>query len=145
MTVRYRVPMRTAEDRWRPVGGFTAPELAVLTHLHHVEHPTAQHRHLLPAITSGAPVSPIVNHGVWLIVCPSCPSAVRASRRDRRFLCCECGSVATGGTWLPVAWPADADRIEQLLAARPDKANRNWAPPETVATLELENAARGIR
>lgn len=46
----------------------------------------------------------------------------------------------------PAQWPAVEMRegIEALLGLRPDPANRNWLPNETLSDLLLENAEHGI-
>jgi hypothetical protein len=46
----------------------------------------------------------------------------------------------------PAKWP-DAelrDGVERLLSLRPDPANRNWLPGETLTDLLAENALHGI-
>jgi hypothetical protein len=144
MPVRYRVPMRTAEDHWRPTLGLTSLEVGLLTHLHHVDQPTSQDKTRLPALVSGTPLTPFVNNGRWLVRCPYCPGAMHASKFDQRFMCGEASCPGPKNVWLPVVWPADTDRIEALLAVRPSKSNRNWEPPESVAFLEQENKDRGI-
>jgi hypothetical protein len=79
-----------------------------------------------------------VNHGRWLAECPSCPNAIMLSRDALLFLCDNCGEG-----WLNVAWPLNREEIEAMLQYREDDANRNWTPGETVADLQIENAANG--
>jgi hypothetical protein len=124
----------TLEDQMGPSAGMSAAELHAAVYW-----PPFKASGRLPATVAASPVlCPIVNCGRWLVRCPFCPAAVRASRVDRRFLCAECGS---GGSWLPVVWPADAADIEAVLCARPDRRTRNWMPGETVADLTAETAA----
>lgn len=93
----------------------------------------------LPKGLAASPtLTPIVNRGRWIVMCPFCPSANRASRKDRRFFCCECGNTKGGGQWLPVVWPAHWAEIEAALEPR-DRVNQHWTT-ETVAQLLEENA-----
>ena len=86
-----------------------------------------------------------VNHGRWIVDCPTsgCNSAAYASLRDRRFICSECGK----GYWR-VMFPPDRVEIEDLLVKRPlvqgTPATRNWEVGETVTDLRRENWVRGI-
>lgn len=58
-------------------------------------------------------------------------------RRDE-FRCSACG-------WRgPVAWPADLERIETLLVARPAPASRSWLLGEPVEHLLAENVEHGL-
>lgn len=82
-----------------------------------------------------------VNHGRWVVDCPFCGSAQHAAKTDHRFLCSECGNAEARGAWLPVRWPRDAKKIEQVLDERPREANRNWRPPEKLSVLKSENKA----
>lgn len=94
--------------------------------------------------------------GRWLVDCasPYCTGALtlgpdRPDGRGRirrgltwgqqRMGCWDCDYV-TG----PIFWPPDPDAIEMLLRRRPDVATRNWAPPETVEDLLVENVAYGL-
>jgi hypothetical protein len=86
---------------------------------------------------SGA-VDAKVNHGRWLAVCPRCPNAIMLSRDAMLFLCDNCGDG-----WLKVEWPINREEIEATLQHREDDTNRNWTPGETVADLQIENAANG--
>lgn len=91
----------------------------------------------------GEAVEAYVNHGRWIVECPDCASALLACHTDARFLCYECGNIANGGHWRPVAFPRKADVIDQLLMARPEK-NRNWRPGETLKQLRAENTVMGL-
>lgn len=86
------------------------------------------------------PLKALVNHGRWIVNCPTCLGSQFASRTERRFFCTTCLNQAAGGLWIHVDWPDQAARIEQLLLRRPNPANRNWYPHETIADLERENA-----
>lgn len=82
------------------------------------------------------------NHARWIVECPWCGSAQVAGDADRRWFCIACKNVAVAGKWCRLQWPTPATRaaIEATLTERPEKANMNWAPGETVAALRAENA-----
>lgn len=128
--------MRCAETQHRPKRGehhFTAVERGVIHHWPAVKIDG------IPTVTAAGPVlTPIVNHGRWIVNCPFCPSAEYASLEDRRFFCTDCGNPLVGGAWLPVRWPAHHAEIERLLVSRPRTA-RNWMPHESLKDLEREN------
>lgn len=90
-----------------------------------------------------------VNHGRWVARCPFCNSAQVASPADPRFLCAGKDGCANGpvrGAYVAVTFP-DPDtsgQIETALMDRPDRANRNWKAPETVAALIEENEPHGL-
>jgi len=44
-----------------------------------------------------------------------------------------------------VEFPEDRATIEAILLLRPNPANRNWLPGETLADLVLENVVHGIQ
>jgi hypothetical protein len=96
----------------------------------------------MPLGLSGHEVLAEVVHSRWLVRCPHCPSASRVSAADPRFFCTFCGN--DGQPFHRVLFPADADRIERLLSARPVRETRNWRPHESAADLAAENAAHGI-
>jgi hypothetical protein len=75
-------------------------------------------------------VDAYVNHGRWVVNCPSCPSAALAGVT---FACSECGFGPAG-----VQWPEEAALIEAALRPRP-LVNRNWVPGESVTDLVREN------
>ena len=131
----YRGALVYAEDRNHDERSDLTPvEAEVMKHCG--ELPTDTHK----TVT----VTPVVNHGRWLIPCPWCFSASAASRHDHRFFCVECRNSAIDGKWLTVKWPASKDVIEGLLVMRPDPRNRNWTPSETVTDLFAENESRGV-
>ena len=131
----YRGALVYAEDRNHDDRhGLSPVELEVMKHVGQV--PTQA--------SAVETVTPVVNHGRWLIPCPWCFSAAMASRDDHRFYCVECRNVGVGGKWVPVKWPESKDEIEALLVMRHDPRTRNWAPPETVADLLAENESRGV-
>jgi hypothetical protein len=90
-----------------------------------------------------------VCHGVWLVDCPWCGSAQRASREDHRFFCVECENNTVNNVWISVVWPPEWQEIERLLGVRPIPANMNWFPGEgptanihgreTLEDLQVEN------
>lgn len=96
-----------------------------------------------------------VNLGRWAAYCPApyCGGAehfgvqptglgpVRGGLALDVFACIQgCQRV------FPARWPDGEMRagVERLLGLRPDWRNRNWAPPETLSDLLLENAEHGI-
>lgn len=85
-----------------------------------------------------ATVPAYVNHGRWVVDCPDCRNAQLACRTDHRFMCNECGNIAIGSRWRPVEWPADGERIANLLENRPREV-QNWNPGEDVRLLAIEN------
>jgi hypothetical protein len=92
---------------------------------------------------SGTPVVAVANNGRWIAEC-ECRSAQLIDPDDIRFFCVRCFNANNDGKWRPVTWPLDAEDIEKALLVRPDKANQNWLPTETVASLEAENEAHGL-
>lgn len=83
-----------------------------------------------------APVDALVSGGRWVVVCP-CGNAPSASP-DWQLACCfECGAI-----YHPT-FPVEREALEALLLARPVTRTRNWAPPESVADLTVENAVNG--
>lgn len=95
--------------------------------------------------TSSQAVRALVNGGRWIVRCSSCSGAQFASRSDRRFFCSSCLNHANNNRWIGVEWPDDASiqRIERALMLRPNPANRNWEPGESVADLDRENGLHG--
>jgi len=91
----------------------------------------------------GEPVQAYVNWGRWVADCPHCRGgAMVVSRVDPVFWCVKCGM--RGHPWRSVAFPGNADDIEALLVMRPDMANRNWRPGETVDGLRRENIEHDV-
>ena len=86
-----------------------------------------------------------VNHGRWIVDCPWCRSAQDVDPDDLVFFCLDCGSEAVDGKWCKVEIPASSrrEKLETILAARPDARNRNWEG-ESVAELARENRDYGI-
>lgn len=84
-----------------------------------------------------------VNHGRWVVECPSCRSAQLASIEDPRYLCHECLNMAIALQWRRVIWPKNYQAISDLLAVRPLE-NRNWKPGEKLADLKRENEEAGL-
>lgn len=83
------------------------------------------------------------NWGRWVARCPAglCTNAVQVRRWQQRF---ECAGAGGCGWTSPLAWPADPEAIEMLLAMRPDEKTRNWVPGETLQQLLLENAQHDV-
>lgn len=93
---------------------------------------------------------PYLNHGRWVIDCPSlnCGGAEKVlpwqalavcSCGDRDF--CQHGNFC--GTIIGLDWPADRMKIEAVVNQRA-LLHRNWYPWESVELLEEENAAHGL-
>jgi len=87
-----------------------------------------------------------VNHGRWLVRCPYClgaelvyPPEPGRRRAEKTFFCRSCKNQSNGGRPLPVTWPEEMNEIENILAGRPNAANRNWRPGESLALLHAEN------
>jgi hypothetical protein len=100
-----------------------------------------------PTKVASLEVSPVVNHGRWIVECPFCPGAQMADPEDRRFFCVDCLHAGTPaeGAWIRVAWPAPDRRAtaEEILEGRPAEATRNWTPTaESIPDLRRENAER---
>lgn len=93
----------------------------------------------------GKRVEARVNHGRWLVECPTCAAAQVASHGDRRFLCHGCLNAASGGKWIRVDWPPPPviARVEELLDVR-DVEHQNWTPDEPIEWLEAENERHGL-
>lgn len=90
-----------------------------------------------------------VNRGRWIVDCPNpeCSWAydgITEDGRTRYLYQCQGDHTGKGcGTPFELVWPPldEAEEIAELLAARSNKANRNWVPSETVAQLIVENEA----
>lgn len=99
-----------------------------------------------PVAASKVETAAYVNYGRVIAGCPDpyCGSAQAVSREDPRYFCVACGNAHVNGRWVKVAFHDDWDEIEALLLARPVPESRNWRHPESVATLEAENAERDL-
>lgn len=86
-----------------------------------------------------------VNRGRWVADCPfgRCGSAQVVSPADPRYFCPTCLN-ANSGAFAPVVFPPAKKlaAIELALSKRPDPANRNWWPHESVRQLRDENDLR---
>lgn len=78
------------------------------------------------------------NWGRWVVDCPTCNSAEQMQPKAAVFYCRECGHTG------PVEWPENPAEIEEVLAKRPKRDNRNWRPGETLEALRLENVLHGV-
>ena len=101
-----------------------------------------RNRRAIPKATKGI-IKPVVNHGRWLVDCPTCGAAVVVSDTDSVYVCPECGSPENDGQFYNVVFPADRVGIERELDKRLLK-NRNW-DKETIAELIAENQAKGVK
>lgn len=97
----------------------------------------------IPNWTEQGAVQAEINHGRWIVKCPSCPGALDAEP-GVPFFCPDCGNGANGGKSYSVIFPENRGAIEEILLKRPKAENQNWEPGETVAFLLAENAMGGI-
>lgn len=93
---------------------------------------------------AGDPLYVVVNHGRWVVECPTCLSAQVADPDDRRFYCVRCLNATNSMQYRPVVWPNEIQAIETALLVRPFAENQNWHPPEMVADLLAENSAHRV-
>lgn len=87
-----------------------------------------------------------VNNGRWIADCPFGDNGAELVAEDGLFFCCECRNATVDHAYLRVLMPDEPTRktIEALLLARPEDANRNWLPYETVEALAQENEEHGV-
>ena len=85
-----------------------------------------------------------VNHGRWLVRCPSCSGAEEADPGEPIFYCLSCGNADSAGHIMMVMFPDDRAEIEAALLARPDIGTRNWAPGESLQDLAKENGEHEV-
>lgn len=83
----------------------------------------------------------------WVWLCDTCNEQFACNAFDPVMFCPNCLNAAHGGRARRLIFPPKQAmaEIEQVLAMRPNPANRNWLPTETVLDLILENEAHGIR
>jgi len=75
-----------------------------------------------------------VNHGRWVVECPSGDNnAFEILGSNRWFTCTLCKRD------FQVRLPYNHDLIDKILGQRPNLMNRNWLPTETTAALIQEN------
>jgi len=88
---------------------------------------------------------PRVNHGRWIVDCPSqfCRGAELA-REDGLFMCQSCFNASYGRKYLSVKFPRYRGSIEQVLSRRQNAENRNWSQGETITKLRVENKRFGV-
>lgn len=87
----------------------------------------------------GAKLPAEVHEGQWIVRCDGCRNSQFTSRADNRFFCVHCLNGSHGMQWVEVAWPADVEKGELVLLARPLFFARNWLAGETVADLIAQN------
>ena len=80
-----------------------------------------------------------VNHGRWVVDCPTCKGAGLTSRTMKVSCCFDCGHVCT-----KITFPKQAKKIEEALLERLDPASRNWTT-ESLKDLLQENKDHGGR
>lgn len=86
-------------------------------------------------------IAPRANWGRWIVDCPKVPThALWVDRFQPWFECPACGAVAE------LVWASEdmVLGIERLLMMRPNEANRNWEPGESLHDLLGENIDHGI-
>lgn len=90
---------------------------------------------------SSEPVTPRVNHGVWVFDC-DCGSGVAADPAFSVACCFGCGAVHTN-----IKFPSEEERlnIEHVLLSRPRTENRNWDPEESLVDLLVTNNENGVK
>ena len=94
--------------------------------------------------TAASPVLvAIVNHGRWVVPCPTCAGAEYA-RESGLFMCENCWNSGSRRAWLLAVFPEDREEIEAALIKRLSPQNRNWTPAETLNDLNQENTERGL-
>ena len=104
-------------------------------------------------------LTPEVNQGRWIILCPSCSGAEIASTLLLQFYCFSCFNSGHDNHILPIAFPDNKEEIEIALLQRPhhdfmswtdetieqlmetDGFHRSWATPRTWITNELVTSA----
>lgn len=93
-----------------------------------------------PASRIVGTVNAMVNHGRWIVRCPTpwCNNAVVASFREPVFWCFE-----NDAGWFTVIFPATKQAIERTLLMR-EVRHRNWEVGESVADLRLENLRNNL-
>lgn len=84
-----------------------------------------------------------IARGNWRVMCPYCSGAI-VVEPGCDFWCPDCAMVGNQGAAMIVEWPVARDAIEYLLLKRPDPANWNWMPGESVDDLRRENILHGI-
>lgn len=95
-------------------------------------------------------VIPRVNHGRWVVDCPSgdCRAGLLVTATDFVCDCTDQGVCRHGpscGQMVAVVVPDDFAEIERLLLFRPALENRNWSFGESVDDLKRENLVHGVR
>ena len=86
----------------------------------------------------GKALPAMVNHGRWIVKCPTCNGAELVDPDMPIFFCYSCGNESNGGHVYPVSFPQNWREIEAALIDRPP-ANQNWLPGETIEDLRNEN------
>lgn len=83
--------------------------------------------------------------GRWIVQCPGCKAAQKASTGVPMFYCDVCRNPGTDPPHLRVhvEWPEDWEAIDAVLDCRPARAFQNWLPGETLADIVAENEAAG--
>ena len=95
---------------------------------------------------SGGTAVMMISGGAWVVKCPdpNCNGAGLA-REDGLFYCVSCYNVSVGHKYLRSTFPPNRQEIEAELVRRPYMNRRNWLPSESVADLQAENLAHGVK
>ena len=82
-----------------------------------------------------------IEHGRWLVDCPSCNGAELGGEEWDGVICGSCGAE-----FLTIIWPAPSVRaaIEAVLDVRPQH-RQHWFPHEQLKDLEKENEDHGLK
>lgn len=85
--------------------------------------------------------------GRWIADCPWCAGAEFVNFTDPLFFCCGCRNATVDNHPIRVEVPVEKLRgqVAAYLTARPNPANMNWKPDETVKDLRDENRLHGVR
>ena len=100
--------------------------------------PAALSRGVVLLPEAGGPIlTAHVNHGRWVVACPTCPGQEEAWA-EGQFVCVSCLNAGNRHQVLRARFPDNRYLIEALLDRRP-LPNRNWELWETVEALQAEN------
>jgi hypothetical protein len=101
-------------------------------------------------VATATPLLGRVNGGNWIASC-DCGGRGLPAPGGVVFVetplvwCLRCLNGGTGRGWRPVVVPREGEReqIERILLCRPNVADQNWEPAESVADLLAQNVAHG--
>ncbi len=101
----------------------------------------------MDSVSDAEPVVAWIDAGRWIARCPDaiCNGVEYVAPSEPFLWCCGCANVAAFGRWRRVAFPADRERIERILSARPYAQMRTWWPIQSAEDLVSENEHLGFR